>query len=156
MSRAGRYEEAYDFLVGTRPEIKSFEQLPGDIQGVLMQWVSIELMSGFKSPEERKLVWQVFAQNLRAHGPWWLEDPVDQAIDFLFMGDLDSAIEKAREDLAQPLATWPIRGDAWNSPTWDPITSNPEITARLSEMEREKQQARKQISEMLQGPEWNP
>ena len=154
MSRAGRHQEAYDFLVGTRPEIKSFEQLPGDSQGVLMQWVSIELMSGFKSPEERKLVWQVFAQNLRAHGPWWLENPVDQAVDFLFMGDLDSAIERAREDLAQPLASWPVRGDAWNSPTWDPITSNPEIAVRLSEMEREKQQAREQISEMLQGPEW--
>ena len=155
MSRAGRYEEAHDFLMDIRPEIKSFEQLPGDIQGVLMQWVSIELMSGFRSPEERKLVWQVFAQNLRAHGSWWLEDPVDQAVDFLFMGDLDSAIEKAREDLVQPLAAWPIRGDAWDNPTWDPITSNPEIAARLSEMEREKQQAREQINEMLQGPEWN-
>jgi tetratricopeptide (TPR) repeat protein len=155
MSRAGRYEEGYDFLVSTRPEIESFEQLPGDIQGVFMQWVSIELMSGFKSPEERKSVWEVFAQNLRAHGPWWLEDPIAQAVDFLFMGNLDLAIEKAREDLAQPLATWPNRADSWDSPTWDPITSNPEIAARLSEMEREKQQARELINEMLQGPEWS-
>ena len=155
MSRAGRYEEGYDFLVSTRPEIESFEQLPGDIQGVFMQWVSIELMSGFKSPEERKSVWEVFAQNLRAHGPWWLEDPIAQAVDFLFMGNLDLAIEKAREDLTQPLATWPNRADSWDSPTWDPITSNPEIAARLSEMEREKQQARELINEMLQGPEWS-
>ena len=154
MSRAGRYQEAYDFLVGIRPEIESYEQLPGDIQGALMQWVSIELMSGFRSPEERKLVWQVFAQNLRAHGPWWFDDPIDQAVDFLFMGDLDSAIDKAREDLAQPLAVWPIRGETWDSPTWDPITSNPEIATRLSEIKREKQLAREQINEMLQGPEW--
>jgi len=155
MSRAGRYEEAYNFLVGIRPEITSFERLPGDIQGVLMQWVSIELMTGFRSPEERKLVWQKFAQNLRAHGPWWFDNPADQSIDFLFMGDLESAIEKAREDLAQPLATWPIRDDSWDSPTWHPITSDPEIAARLSEIKREKQQARIQINEMLQGPEWN-
>ncbi|MDX2427773.1 MAG: tetratricopeptide repeat protein [Xanthomonadales bacterium] len=154
MSRAGRYEEAYNFLVGIRPEITSFEQLPGDMQGVLMQWVSIELMSGFRSPEERKLVWQKFAQNLRANAPWWFDDPVDQSIDFLFMGDLESAIEKAREDLAQPLATWPIRDDSWDSPTWHPITSDPGIAARLSEIKREKQQARIQINEMLQGPEW--
>jgi len=155
MSRAGRHKEGYEFLVNTRPEIESFEQLPGDIQGVLTQWVSIELMSGFKSFEERKSVWQVFAQNLQAHGPWWFDDPIDQAVDFLFMGDLDSAIEKTREDLAKPLASWPVRGEFWDSPTWDPITSNPGIAARLAEMEREKLQAREQISEMLQGPEWN-
>jgi TolB-like protein/Tfp pilus assembly protein PilF len=154
MSRAGRHQEAYDFLVGLRPEIESYEQLPDDIQGVLMQWASIELMSGFTSPEERQSAWQVFAQNLRANGPWWFEHPYEQAVDAMFMGDLDSAIEKAREDLAQPLASWPIRGDSWDSPMWDPITSNPEVATRLSEMEREKQQARNQINEMLQGPEW--
>jgi TolB-like protein len=154
MSRAGHHQEAYDFLVGLRPEIESYEQLPDDIQGVLMQWASIELMSGFTSPKERQSAWQVFAQNLRANGSWWFENPYEQAVDAMFMGDLDSAIEKAREDLAQPLASWPIRGDSWDSPMWDPITSNPEVATRLSEMEREKQQARNQINEMLQGPEW--
>jgi len=155
MSRAGRYKEAYDFLTDIRPEIKSYEQLPEDIQGVLMQWASIELMSGFRSFEARKSAWQAFAQNLRANGSWWFEYPESQATDFQFMGDLDSAIAKAREDLAQPLASWPIRGDKWDNPIWDPVTSDPEIAARLSEMKREKQQARKQINEMLQGPEWN-
>ncbi len=154
MSRAGRYQEGYDFLVSVRPEITNYEQLPADIQGVLMQWVSIELMSGFRSAEERKSAWQVYAQNLRANGSWWFEEPGDQAVDFLYMGDLDSAIEKAKEDLAKPLASWPIRGEAWDNPIWVPITSNPEIAARLSEMKREKQQAREQITEMLQGPEW--
>ena len=77
MSKAGRYEEAYDFLVGVRPEIKSYEQLPEDIQGVLMQWASIVLMQVSKA-EARKAAWQAFAQNLRAHGSWWLEDPRDR------------------------------------------------------------------------------
>ena len=154
MSKAGRYEEAHDFLTGLRPEIKSLEQLPGDVQGVLMQWVSIELMTGFRSPEERKSTWEVYAQNLRANGAWWFENPVDQAVDFLFMGDLNSAIEKAQEDLAQPLSTWPVRGDEWHDPIWAPITSAPAIAARLSEMKQEKQQAREQINEMLQGPDW--
>jgi TolB-like protein len=154
MSIAGRHKEAYDFLTGLRPELKSFESLPGDTQGVLMQWVSIELMSGFASPEERKSAWEPYAQNLRAHVSWWFEDPIDQAVDQFFMGDLDSAIKKAQEDLAQPLSTWPTRGEEWADPTWAPITSNPEIAARLSEMKQEKQQTRKQISEMLKGPEW--
>jgi len=154
MSRAGRQQEAYEFLVGLRPEIASYEQLPDDIQGVLMQWASIELMSGFRSPEDRKSAWQVFAQNLRSNGSWWFEDLGAQATDFLFMGDLDSAIEKAREYLAQPLASWPTRAEAWDSPTWEPITSNPEIAALLSDLKREKQQGREQISEMLQAPEW--
>jgi len=154
MSRAGRYEEAWDFLVSVRPEITSYEQLPADVQGVLMQWVSIELMSGFRGAEARKSAWQVFAQNLRANGSWWFKEPGDQAVDFLYMGDLDSAIEKAKEDLAKPLASWPIRGEAWDNPIWLPITSNPEIAARLSELKREKQLAREQITEMLQGPEW--
>lgn len=155
MSKAGRSREAYRFLVGLRPEIESYEQLPADVHGVLMQWASIELMSGFRSHEARKTAWQPFAQSLREHGSWWFEDPQSQAVDFLFMGDLDSAIEKAQEDLAQPLASFPIRGDVWDDPMWEPILSNPEIAARLSEMKREKQQAQQQINEMLQGPEWN-
>jgi hypothetical protein len=155
MSVAGRYKEAYDFLTGLRPEIKSVEQLPEDMQGALMQWASIELMSGFVSPQERKAAWEPFAQNLRANGPRWFNDPFEQAIDFFFMGDLDSAIKKVREDLAQPLSNWPIRGDVWDDPVWAPITSDPEIAARLSEMKRQKQQVREQINEMLQEPEWN-
>ena len=155
MSMAGRHKEAYDFLTGLRPEIMSFESLPVDNQGVLMQWVSIELMTGFSSPEERKSAWEPYARNLRAHGSWWLDDSIDQAVDLFFMGDLDSAIKKTQEDLAQPLSTWPTRGEEWAGPTWAPITSNPEIAARLSEMKQEKQQAREQINEMLQGPEWS-
>jgi len=155
MSTAGRYQEAYDFLTGLRPQIKSFEKLPGDVQGVLMQWVSIELMTGFASPEERKAAWEKYAKNLRANGSWWFEDPISQAMDFMFMGDLDSAIKKALEDLAQPLSSWPTRGDDWQDPIWAPISSDPAIVARLSEMKREKQQAREQIHEMLQEPEWN-
>jgi tetratricopeptide (TPR) repeat protein len=154
MSIAGRHKEAYDFLTGLRPELKSFESLPDDTQGVLMQWVSIELMTGFSSPEERKSAWEKYAQNLRAHGSWWLESAMDQAVDLFFMGDLDAAIKKTQEDLAQPLSTWPIRGEEWADPIWTPITSNPEIAARLFEMKQEKQQAREQINEMLQGPEW--
>jgi tetratricopeptide (TPR) repeat protein len=154
MSIAGRHLEAYDFLVGVRPEISSFEQLPKDTQGILMQWVSIELMSGFKSPEERKAAWEPFASNLRANGSWWFENPIDQAVDFYFMGDLDSAIAKALEALAQPLSSWPIRGEEWEDPIWAPLTSDPEIAARLSQMKREKQQGREQIAAMLEGPEW--
>jgi len=155
MSVAGRDEGAYGFLTGLRPEMSAYDQLPGDTQGILMQWVSIELMSGFRSPEERKAAWEPFAKNLRANGSWWLDDPIDQTVDYFFMGDLDAAIEEAREDLAQPLATWPIRGEVWSDPIWAPITSDPEIAARLSEMKREKQQGREQIMAMLEQPEWN-
>jgi tetratricopeptide (TPR) repeat protein len=155
MSKAGRSREAYDFLAGLRPEITSFEQLPDDLHGTLMQWASIELMSGFRSPEERKADWEKFTENLRMKGPWWFEEPNAQATNFLFIGDLDSAIEKAQEDLAQPLSSWPTRAEAWDGPMFAPITANPQIAARLSEMKREKQQARAQIREMLQGPEWN-
>jgi TolB-like protein/cytochrome c-type biogenesis protein CcmH/NrfG len=155
MSKAGRSREAYDFLAGLRPEITSFEQLPDDLHGTLMQWASIELMSGFRSPEERKADWEKFTENLRMKGPWWFEEPNAQATNFLFIGDLDSAIEKAQEDLAQPLSSWPTRAKAWDDPMFAPITANPQIAARLSEMKREKQQAREQIREMLQGPEWN-
>jgi len=154
MSEAGRYKEAYDFLTGLRPEIEQYDQLPEDVQGVLMQWASIELMTGFRSIEERTAAWQQFSKNLKAQGPWWFENPGDQAVDLLFSGDLDAAIEKAKEDLAQPLANWPIRGELWKDPIWLQITSDPDFAARLSEMKREKQAARELISEMLQGPEW--
>jgi len=155
MSSAGRYREAYDFLVGVRPEITSFDQLPEDTQGILTQWVSIELMSGFSTEDERKAAWEPFARNLRANGSWWLDKPYEQAIDSFFMGDLDAAIEKAREDLAQPLSAWPITVDEWEDPIWAPITADPEIAARLSELKREKQQGREQIAAMLEEPEWN-
>jgi len=154
MSKAGRYREAYDFLVGVRPKIASFDQLPDDNQGILMQWASIELMSGFSNPEERKAAWEPFARNLRANGSWWFNEPYEQAIDFFYMGDLDAAIEKARADLAQPLSSWPITIDEWEDPIWAPITANPDITARLSELKREKQQGREQIAAMLEGQQW--
>jgi len=155
MSKAGRYREAYEFLTGLRPEIANYEQLPEDSQGILMQWASIELMSGFKSREETKAAWAPYAENLRANGSWWFEHPGEKAVDDFFMGDLDSAIENAREDLAQPLTNWPIRGEEYSDPIWAPVTSDPEIAARLSEMAREKQQAREQILAMLEEPEWN-
>jgi hypothetical protein len=119
-----------------------------------MQWASIELMSGLKSTEERNASWQLFSKNLKAHGPWWFEEPGSQAVDFLFSDDVDSAIEKAKEDLAQPLASWPTRGEVWEDPIFAQITSDPEVTARLSELKREKLAAREQINEMLQAPEW--
>ena len=155
MAVAERYEEAYDFLTGLRPEIKLFDQLPGDMHGTLMQWASIELMTGFSSTQERNDAWQAFAQNLRAQGDWWLDDADDLAIDFLLSGDVDAAIQKALEDLSQPLASWPIRGEVWDDPVWAPITSNAEVAARLAELKREKQQVGEQIKDMLQGPEWN-
>jgi len=155
MSLAGRYQEAYDFLTGLRPDIKSFDRLPDDIQGILMQWVSIELMSGFRSPEERKAAWEPFARNLRANGSWWFNEPYEQSIDYFFTGDLDAAIEKAREDLAQPLSAWPTIVDEWADPIWAPIASSPEVAARLTEMKREKQQGREQVMAMLEAPEWN-
>ena len=45
--------------------------------------------------------------------------------------------------------------ETWASPTWAPITSNPAVAARLNELKKEKQEIRKQIIEMLQGPEWS-
>ena len=155
MSMAGRQKEACDFLVGLRPEITSFEQLPGDMQGVLMQWVTLELMTGFLNPQEVKDKWKPFAENLRQNGTWWFDNSMSHAIDFLILGDIDSAVEKALEDLAQPLSSWPTRGDDYESPFWEPVSSNPKVAARLSEMKREKQQVHKQLIEMLQGPEWN-
>lgn len=155
MSIAGRYEEAYNFLVGLRPEITSYERMPADVQGVLMQWTSIELMTGFRSHDERKAAWETFANNLKAHGPWWFEDPGSKAVDFLFMGDLELAIANALKGLADPLATWAARGDDFDDPIWAPIASDPGIAARLSELKREKSVGREQINEMLQGAEWN-
>jgi TolB-like protein len=154
MSLADRHEDAYDYLTGLRPDIQSFERLPEDIEGVFMQGAIIELMSGFKSPGERKTAWALHAQNLRANGEWWFETPGDQAEDFFFMGDLDSAIEKSLEDLAKPVSSEPTRGDFYENPTWAAITSDPRVAARLSEMKQEKQLAREQIKDMLQGPEW--
>lgn len=157
MSKAGRHREAYDFLVGVRPEIVSFDRLPEDIQGILIQWASIELMSGFASPAETRAAWAPFAENLRANGSWWLQDPYGEAVDLFFMGDIEAAIEKVREDLAQPLASWPTRSKQWEEDSiFAPITANPEVAARLSELKREKQEVREQIKEMLQSPEWNP
>jgi TolB-like protein/cytochrome c-type biogenesis protein CcmH/NrfG len=154
MCLAGRQKEAYDFLTGLRPELKDYEFLPEDVQGVLMQGVTIELMSAFASSEEIRAAWLTHSEKLHENGPWWFEDPNAQAIDAFFRGDLETAIEKALEDLAQPLASFPLRPDAWKNPTWAPITADPRVVARLSELEQEKQEIRSQIIEMLQGPEW--
>ena len=47
MFQAGTMKEGYDFLVSVRPEITNYEVLPLDFKGRIMQWFSINLMTGF-------------------------------------------------------------------------------------------------------------
>ena len=93
-------------MVSVRPEIADYDNLPPDIGGMLMQFSSIGLMSGFASAEVQKEAWTKLAANLDKSGfPW--RDP-DDFCRIVLEGDYEPARYRAwvaeRYSLALQLA----------------------------------------------------
>jgi len=157
MMRAGRNQEALNFLFGLRPELKDFSQMPKDVQGLVMQFAAVELMTGVRPPEERKDAWLKLSHNFDALGfPWRdKQNPGNRMVDALFTGKTDEAISIALDAfLSDPVAQHLTRGKQMELPMFADVTADPRVAARLAEWNREYQQDRKQVSEMLQQPEW--
>lgn len=156
MMQADRSREAWEFLVSVRPDITNFEALPIDVQGVLMQWVGVMLMTGFESFDTRKETWLKLTGNLDAQGFPWRDDGGNNILDDLIMlGDTEAAIDYfLNERLSKPMALNVGRHKPFMKGFYGPLYDDPRVAVRMAELDREFEQLRGEISEMMLEPEW--
>ncbi|MBT8070438.1 MAG: tetratricopeptide repeat protein [Gammaproteobacteria bacterium] len=152
----GRAREAYDLLVSVRPEITDYSALPTGIEGMMMQMASIRLMTGFESFDTRKEAWLQLTSNLDALGFPWREPKTGIVTDdYLMTGNIPAAVENYLYRLSLPMAGNLQRHKRFDKALYAPVYENPEVAARLAQLDVEFTQLREQVAQMLQQPEWN-
>ncbi len=155
MSKNGRQQEGYEYLVSVRPELADFTNFPGDFKGLIMQRFMVFLMTGFETPEKIHEAWLGYSASADRSFPRWREFPVNQVLDLIMQGRLDEAERLAIDvHLSQPIATNIRRIENLRSPVFGAINQRPELLARMTEVEQERDRLRDGVSEMLLEPEW--
>jgi len=157
MLNSGRAKEAYDFLVSVRPEITDYSTLPDGLQGTLMQYASVILMSGFEDFETRKQAILQMTANFDAKGfPW--RDPKRSTLltSNLLIGDTQAAIDNfLNVRLNLPMASNPNRHKRRDKVLFAPVYDDPAVATRLTQLDQEFTELREQVSEMVREAEWN-
>jgi len=156
MLDGGKARQAYDFLVSIRPEITDYSTVPTALQAVMMQMMSVKLMTGFESPDIREKAWLQIVQHWEAMGfPW--DDPKNSVLTdhYIVTGDIPAAVESYLFRLSQPMASNPKRHKRVEKVFYAPVYEDPTVAARLSQLDKEYDVLREKVSEMLQEPEWN-
>jgi len=156
MSKSGRQQEAFDFLVSGQPGLADFNIFPGGYRGIQKQRFLLILMTALKSPEEVRQAWLAHAVNMDKSFPRWREFTGNQVLDLVMQGRADEA-ERLAVDvyLSEPIATNIRRIEYLRKPVFGSINQRPEMLARLAEVEQERDTLRDGVSEMLLEPEWN-
>jgi hypothetical protein len=156
MWKSGRQQEAFEYLVSRRPELADFSSFPGNWTGLQTQRFLVILMTAFKSPEEVQQAWLAYANNMDNSFRRWREFTGNQVLDLVMQGRSDEA-ERLVVDvyLSEPIATDIRRIEYLREPVFGAINQRPEMLARLSEVEQERDKLRDGVSEMLLEPEWN-
>jgi len=158
MLREGRAREAFDFLVSVRPEITRYDEIAAGQQGLIMQWASIALMSGFETFENRKVAWLQFTGQLDALGIPWNRDPSDGSLtwDYVMKGETEKAIDSYLEyELTAPLARNLDRPQKLLNAVFGPVYEAPRVAAGLAADAERYAEVREEVRAMLQRPEWN-
>ncbi|NOR19541.1 MAG: tetratricopeptide repeat protein, partial [Xanthomonadales bacterium] len=156
MWKSDRQQEAFDYLVSRRPELADFSSFPGNYTGLQTQRFLVVLMTAFKSPEEVRQAWHAYANNMDKAFLRWREFTGNQVLDLVMQGRSDEA-ERLAVDvyLSEPIATNIRRIEYLREPVFGAINQRPEMLAKLSEVEQERDKLRDGVSEMLLEPEWN-
>jgi adenylate cyclase len=156
MSKSGRHQEAFDYLISGNPELADFTIFPGGYRGLQKQRFMLTLMTAFKPAEECRQAWLAYSANMDSGFPRWREFTGNQVLDLFMQGQLDEAERLAIDvHLTKPITTNLRRVEYLRQPIFGAINQRPELLARMSEVEKEKDQLRDGVSEMLLEPEWN-
>jgi len=157
MMQNNKAREAWDFLVAIRPEISNYDVLPGDRQAAFMQFESVMLITGFESFDKRKEAWLKVSGNLDAMGfPWREPGSENILIDHVMLGETEQAIEYFLDDrLSQPMATNLGRHKRNSQQFYRSLYNEPNVAARLSELDQEFAHLQTEIRELMLEPEWN-
>ena len=156
MLDSGKAKQAYDFLVSVRPEIADYSTFPAGLEGVIMQLVSIILMTGFESVEVREQAWLQVVSHWEAMGFPWRNPKSPRLMNhYIITGDIPAAVENYLFRLDLPMAVNLQRHKRWDRTFYAPLYEDPLVAARLSQLDQEFAQLREQVSEMMQEPEWD-
>jgi len=157
MLDSGRAREAYDFLVSVRPDITNYAVLPDDFQGLLLQYFSIRLMTGFESFEARKQAWLQLTANFDARGFPWRDPKRGELVNnYIITGDNQAAIDEfLNVRMNMPMARNLNRHKRLDPVFYAPVYDDPAVAARLAQLDKQFTQLRDQVADMLQEPEWN-
>jgi hypothetical protein len=125
----------------------------GSVGGVMMQLVSVRLMTGFESPEVREQAWLQIISNWDSMGfPW--RDPKNRNLvdNYIITGDIPAAIDSYLFRLNMPMARNLQRHKRWDNTFYTRLYEDPGVAARMSQLDKEFAQFRDQVSEMMQEP----
>jgi hypothetical protein len=87
--------------------------------------------------------------------PW--RDPKSGIVtdDYIMKGDIPAAVESYLYRLDLPMARSLQRHKRFDKALYAPVYENPEVAARLAQLDVEFAQLREQVAQMLQEPEWS-
>ena len=152
----GKARQAYDFLVSLRPEIVDYSVLPVGAEGVMMQLATVKLMTGFESPEVREQAWLQITSHWDELGFPWRDPKGGQLMDhYIITGDIPAAVESYLFRLNRPMATNLSRHKRNEKVFRAAVYEDPVVAARLSELDKEFDEFREQVTNLIQEPEWN-
>lgn len=157
MMESGKSKEAYDFLVSVRPEIANYDEMPTNFNAILMQWASVNLMTGFETFEARKDAWMKVTANMEESGfPWREPDNFGFLLHKVYTGDIDGATNVYLEHhIGRPLATNLEMHIQRNKLALADVYADPRVAARFTELGKEHEQFREQVRALMLEPEWN-
>jgi hypothetical protein len=115
-------------------------------------------MSGFENFEAHKAAWLTWTGTLESMGIPWKDDPDDWSHlwNFVMLGEHQEAADFSLDRwLTLPMARNPMRHQKRYAAVFGPVYEEPRVAARLADLDREFEQMREDVREMLQGPEWN-
>jgi adenylate cyclase len=156
MSKSGRQQEAYEYLLSLRPEMADFTRFPGNYAGLQIQRFLFILGATFKPAKESRQDWLAYSANMDRGFPRWREFTATQLLDLIMQGKIDEAERFAIDiHLSRPIATNIRRVDDLRAPIFGAINQRPELLARMTAVEQEKAVLRDGVNEMLLEPQWS-
>jgi hypothetical protein len=87
--------------------------------------------------------------------PW--DDPKNSVLTdhHIITGDIPAAVESYLFRVNQPMASNPQRHKRREKVFYAPVYEDPAVVARLSQLDKEYEVLREEVSELMQEPEWN-
>jgi TolB-like protein/Tfp pilus assembly protein PilF len=155
MTRAGRDQEGYDFLISVWPELTGYAKPPSNYNELLTLIVMARFQKVLLPDEEFGPIWATVSAYRLELAPSWDRFPGTHLTEAIMGNDLEQARRVLLEEvLPEPIAINPDRLLQLKQPLYASLTSDPEVQAAMAQRERDTEVIREEVREMLLQPEW--
>jgi hypothetical protein len=156
MAIEGRAAEAMALFEELRPDAMAYDGQELDLEATTYLNASNRLLPLLQSPDEVATRWTNAMTTLNMSLPRRGEGAYAKLWDAVLLGDRDSAMRVAREEVfTQPISNSLYLPRMFEQPALQPLTDEPEIQAELAQLDRRIAQARADVEDMLLQPEWS-